>query len=138
MDSALDRYEACPHLRMSIRSALLTLCLSLVGTTVVQAQSTAVELNDAGWALLERGEGARAAKVFKEALALEPDDPVLLFGAGAAAHLDGRPKDASAHLRRALEYNPKLTQASLLFGEIAYADGDVALAIRTYENALKY
>jgi tetratricopeptide (TPR) repeat protein len=124
---------------MSMRSVLLTLCLSLAATAAaIQAQSTVVELNDAGWAMLKRGEGARAAKVFAEALTLEPDNPALLFGAGTAAHFDGRPKDATTHLRRALEYNPKLTSASLLFGEIAYAEGDVALAITTYEKALKY
>ena len=121
-----------------MRAALVTLCLSLVGTSVVHAQSSVVELRDTGWKMLERGEGARAAKLFAEALALEPGDPTLLFGAGAAAHLDGRPTDATAHLRRALEFNPRLTPASLLLGEIAYAEGDVAVAITTYENALKY
>jgi hypothetical protein len=123
---------------MSMRFAVVTLCASLVGSSVLQAQSTVVELNDAGWKMLERGEGPRAARLFAEALALEPDNPVLLFGAGTAAHLAGRPNDATTHLRRALEHNPTLTAASLLFGEIAYAEGDVALAITTYEKALQY
>jgi tetratricopeptide (TPR) repeat protein len=120
-----------------MRSALVILCVSLAASPV-QAQSTVVELNDAGWKMLERGETARAAKLFAEALAEQPDEPVLLFGAGTAAHLAGRPKDAAAHLRRALERNPRLTPASILFGEIAYAEGDVALAIATYEKALKH
>ena len=132
------RHEACPHVRMPIRSALVTICLSLLAFSGVQAQSTSAELNAAGWKLLERGESARAAKVFAEALGLEPDNPVLLFGAGAAAHVGGRPKDAMVHLRRALEHSPTFTEASQLFGEIAYAEGDVALAIATYEKALKH
>lgn len=123
---------------MSKRSALATLCLSLAAASVIHAQSTVVELNDAGWKLLQRGESVRAAKLFTEALALEPDDPVLLFGAGTAAHIGGRPKDATSYLRRSLEHDPTLTPASLLFGELAYAEGDVALAITTYEKALKY
>jgi len=123
---------------MSMRSALAAICLSLAATSVVHTQSTVVELNDAGWKLLQRGESARAAKLFAEALTLEPDDPVLLFGAGTAAHLGGRPRDATTYLRRSLEHDPTLTSASLLFGEIAYAEGDVALAITTYERALKY
>jgi tetratricopeptide (TPR) repeat protein len=123
---------------MSMRSALVTLCLSLAATSTIHAQSTVVELNEAGWKLLQRGESGRAAKLFAEALTLEPDEPVLLFGAGTAAHLGGRPKDATSYLRRSLEHNPALTPASLLFGEIAYAEGDVALAIATYEKALKY
>jgi hypothetical protein len=123
---------------MSTRSALAALCLSVFASGVIQAQSTSVELNDAGWTMLQRGEGARAAKLFAEALALEPDDPVLLFGAGAAAHLDGRPGDAMTRLQRALKFNPRLTPASLLLGQIAYSEGDVALAITIYEKALKY
>ncbi len=123
---------------MSTRSLLLALCLSLSAISVIQAQSTAVELNDAGWKMVERGDAARAARLFADALALEPDEPVLRFGAGVAAYLGGRPKDAVVHLRRALDINPRLTQAALLLGEIAYAEGDVALAIATVEKALKY
>ena len=70
--------------------------------------------------------------------ALKPNDPVLLFGAGSAAYVDRRPQDASSHLRRALEFNPRLTGASRLLGELAYADGDVAQAITIYEKALKH
>jgi tetratricopeptide (TPR) repeat protein len=121
-----------------MRRAVFTICLSLVAVSVVQAQSTVAELNETGWAMLKRGDGARAAKVFAEALTLEPENPALWFGAGTAAHLDGRPKDATTHLQRALDYNPTLTPASLLLGEIAYAEGDVALAIATYEKALKH
>jgi tetratricopeptide (TPR) repeat protein len=123
---------------MPMRSVLLALCLGLVGTSGVHAQSTVVELNDAGWKFVEQRDGARAAKVFAEALSLEPNNPVLLFGAGSAAYVDRRLKDATAHLQRALEFNPKLTQASVLLGEIAYAEGDVSVAITTYEKALKY
>jgi hypothetical protein len=104
----------------------------------VGAQSSVLELNDAGWKAIEQGDGMRAARLFREALAERPDDPVLLFGAGAAAHLDGRPKDAIAGLQRAVEVNPKLTPAALLLGEIAYAEGDVAQAISVYEKALEH
>lgn len=123
---------------MSARSTSVTLCLSALATVFIQAQSGVLELNDAGWKMLQQREGARAAKLFADALAIEPDDPVLLFGAGAAAHLEGRPKEAMTRLKRALEFNPRLTSASLLLGEIVYAQGDVALAISIYEKALKY
>ncbi len=123
---------------MPKRHACVALCLSVLATAAVHAQSTVVELNDAGWKMLQSGEGARAGKLFAEALALKPNDPVLLFGAGAAAHLDGRPRDAMGRLQRALEFNPGLTGASLLLGQIAYAENDVATAIAVYEKALKY
>lgn len=122
---------------MSIRVCAAT-CVALLSFQPVHAQSTVVELNDAGWKMLQSDDGARAARLFAEALALEPDHPILLFGAGAAAHLQGMPKEAMARLQRALEFNPQLTPASLLLGQIAYNEGDVALAIATYEKALKY
>src|SRR5439155_387835 len=104
----------------------------------LQAQSRLVELNDAGWKALRDGYSDRAAALFAKALAERPDDPVLLFGSGAASSAQGNQKEAMACLQRALEIDPKLIQASRLLGRIAYAEGDVDLAIRTYENALKY
>jgi tetratricopeptide (TPR) repeat protein len=63
---------------------------------------------------------------------------VLLFGAGVASHLQGKTKEAIARLRRALEVNPRLVEASRVLGVVAFGAGDVALAVATYEQALKY
>jgi hypothetical protein len=101
-------------------------------------QSRVNELNDAGWKALREGYASRAAGLFADALALRPDNPVLLMGAGAAAHAQGREKDAMARLQKALTVKPDLTPASVLLGQIAFDEGDVGLAIRTYEGALKY
>jgi tetratricopeptide (TPR) repeat protein len=95
-------------------------------------------LNDQGWKVLQSGDADRAARLFAEALDLQPDEPVLLFGAGAAAHLQGRSKDATTRLRRALELAPDLTQASMLLGQIEYGNGEVSKAIAIYENALTH
>ena len=48
---------------------------------------------------------------------------------------DGR-RTHCTHLQRALDANPRLTQAALLLGEIAYSEGDVAMAIATLEKTL--
>jgi len=69
---------------------------------------------------------------------MQPRDATLLFGAGVAAHLQGREQDASTALRQALQLEPRLTQASAWLGEIAHTEGDLDLAIKTYETALKY
>jgi len=97
-----------------------------------------IELNDAAWKALDDGYPKRAANLFAEALTLQPDEPVLLMGAGAAAHAQGNQKDAMTSLQRALTVKPGLTPASVLLGHIAFDEGDIELAIRTYENALKY
>jgi tetratricopeptide (TPR) repeat protein len=120
-----------------VRLANIALCLLLIAPASAFAQS-ARELNDAGWKLLEGGDAARASKLFAEALTKEPDQPALLLGAGVSAHLLGRSKEATRPLRRALDLDPRLTPASLLLGQIAYSDGNVAEAIAIYEKALTH
>jgi tetratricopeptide (TPR) repeat protein len=118
---------------------LAVFCLLLLSGATLHAQSSAVaELNEAGWKALQEGDGDRAMSRFTEALTLRPSDPVLLLGAGAAAHVQGRPRDAMARLKRAVEINPRLLEASKLLGAIAYQEGETDLAIRTYEAALKF
>ena len=110
----------------------------IVSSGSLIAQSNIAELNESGWRLLQGGDGPRAAKVFAEALEAQPNNPVLLFGAGVAAHLQGRGKEATTSLRRALEIAPDMTPASMLLGQIEYSTGDVSQAISTYEKALTH
>lgn len=123
---------------MQRRSFPAVVCLILLSCTQLRAQSTALELNEAGWKAVSAGDGRRAATLFNEALTLRPNDPVLLLGAGAAARLEGKPREAMAHLKQSVQINPRLTAASVLLGQIAYEEGDAELAIRTYEAALKH
>ena len=104
----------------------------------VHGQSRVNELNDAGWKALRDGYQDRAASLFAEALTLRPNDPVLLTGAGAAAHAQGKQKDAMTSLQKALDVMPGFTPASILLGQIAYDEGEVDRAIRAYEDALKH
>jgi len=108
----------------------------MLAPTTARAQSSAADLNKSGWAAVENNDGDKAAQAFREALNLRPRDPVLTFGAGVAAHLQGREHDASLLLQKALELDPRLVAASTLLGEIAYQEGELDLAIRTYEAAL--
>jgi tetratricopeptide (TPR) repeat protein len=94
------------------------------------------EALEAGFAALQKNDGDRAATAFRRALAAEPENPAALYGAGAAAYLQGRNPDAISFLKRALAIEPRLTAASALLGEIAYHQGDLSFAIKTYENAL--
>src|SRR5262245_32752437 len=114
------------------------LCVMALCVATVHGQSRVNELNEAGWKALRDGYQDRAASLFAEALTLRPDDPVLLMGAGAAAHAQGKQKDAMTSLQKALDVMPGLTPASILLGQIAFDEGDVELAIRTYATALKH
>jgi tetratricopeptide (TPR) repeat protein len=118
-----------------IVAACLALSVSVVG---VHAQSNPAELAEAGWKALRNENPKRAAALFAEALQVLPDEPALLYGAGAAAHALGKPREAMAWLERSLELRPQLTVASALLGRIAFDEGDSDLAMRTYDAALKY
>jgi hypothetical protein len=121
---------------MSFPRISLALALGLVLAAPVRGQSvTPVE---AGVLALQAGDIDKAASIFAEGLRRNPRDPSLHMGAGVTAHLLGRDDEARTFLTRALELSPRYTSASALLGEIAYEQGDVDLAIHTYEEALKY
>jgi len=117
---------------------MTALCLTVLALASLHAQSSVTELNDAGWKALRDGNGARAEAIFSEALTLRPNDPVLVLGSGAAAQAQGHHREAILRLQRALDLEPRLTVASKLLGQIAYNEGEIDLAIRTHEKALKY
>jgi hypothetical protein len=125
-------------LALSIRIIAAAIILTMLSAVSVHTQSRVVELNDAGWKAIGRGEGTRAATLFAEALTIRPEDPVLVLGAGAAAHIQGKTDLAVKRLKQALAIKPGLLEASRMLGAIAYSTGDLPLAIRTYEEALKH
>jgi len=126
----------------SIPATLLAIVLSagLAGAAArpAAAQSRAAQLNTAGWQAIEMRNPELAARLFAEALTLKANDPVLLFGAGVAEFMQGRTTDATWRLQRALDLNPRLTEASRLLGRIAHEAGDLDGAIAAYEQALKF
>src|SRR5687768_9061424 len=112
---------------------ICTLVLAAVGATETAGQSD-IPAPDA-WAALERGDAAKAAAIFREALERSPNNPALHYGAGYAAHVLGRADAAMSALKKAIEFDPQFAQAMLLLGHLAYAGGDLDLAIKTYERA---
>jgi tetratricopeptide (TPR) repeat protein len=117
------------------RAAMAVILLCSIGAPA-RGQSTPTDAVQAGFTALERGDADAASRVFRGALSGHPRDPILLYGAGIAAYLQGRERDALQMLQQALQFEPRLTQASALLGAIAYRQGDLDLAIKTYENAL--
>jgi len=118
-----------------LRPAALV-CLFIASDVAITAQSTVTQLADTGWQAINKGDADKAASAFREALTMSPRDPVLNLGAGTAAHLQGRDQDATVFLQKAVALNPALVEASTLLGEIVYRQGNLDLAIKTYEAAL--
>ena len=116
---------------------MLSVWLALAAAAPLGAQTnTAGQLAQQGWQALQAGDGERAASLFHQALAARPNDDALNFGAGVAAHLLGRDDEAERSLKRALELNPRLTDAAKLLGDIEYNAGYLDDAIRLYEQVI--
>src|SRR5262245_42994849 len=90
-----------------------------------------------GWEALQRGDGEKAAAAFRTLLASNPNDARTLMGAGLAAHLIGRDDQALSYLKRSVQADPDNVEASYYLAQAAYAQGDLNLAIKSYERVLK-
>jgi len=113
--------------------ALLLVCV-LVGSA---SQALAQSPGKAGWEAIQRGDGEKAAAAFKTELALNPNDSRLLTGAGLAAHLLGHDDQAIVFLKRAVQADGKDGQATYELAQLAYAQGDRELAVKSLERAVK-
>ncbi len=119
-----------------LRQVLLLSALWMtVSATALAAQVNPLVdlLAQDGWNALAAGHAAAAAKLFQQALAIDPNNPELYFGAGTAAYLDRRDEAAQTALERALQLNPALPRAREALGLVQYRRGDLFGAIRTYE-----
>jgi tetratricopeptide (TPR) repeat protein len=90
-----------------------------------------------GWEAIQRGDGEKAASAFRAVLAVNPRDARALTGAGLAAHLLGQDDAAVSYLKRALQVDADNVYASYALGSIAYGQGDIDLAIKSYERVVK-
>jgi tetratricopeptide repeat protein/peptidase MA superfamily protein len=118
------------------RLALLCLAILVVTAGADAMSSPQSELpTPEAWEALNRGDAAKAASLFREALERSPHNPILHYGAGRAAFALGRYDAATWALKRALEYDSSFVQAAALLGVVAYANSDLDLAIRSMEKA---
>jgi tetratricopeptide (TPR) repeat protein len=91
----------------------------------------------AGWEAIQRGDGEKAASAFRAQLASNPNDARALTGAALAAHLTGRDDQALAYAKRAVQLDGESAYAHYILGQLAYAEGDIDLAIKSYERVVK-
>ena len=110
--------------------AVLVLMLAL-------AQSGSQDPKRAGWEAIQRQDGEKAASSFRAVLANNPRDVEALTGAAMAAHLLGRDDEAIRYFKRAIEIRPDFVYAHFYLGQIAYSQGDLDLAIKSWETVVK-
>jgi tetratricopeptide (TPR) repeat protein len=101
------------------------------------AQSGIQDPKRAGWEAIQRQDGEKAAAAFRAVLAANPRDVEGLTGAAMAAHLLGRDDEAIRNFKRAIEIRPDFVYAHFYLGQIAYAQGDLDLAIKSWETVVK-
>src|SRR5262245_40708652 len=127
-------------IRMSSRRvAGLAACVMMWaawGASPVGGQQREVVAPEA-WAALQDGDAAKAASIFRQELERRPSDPYLYYGAGWAAHVLGREEAAISALKKAVEIEPRFSQALAMLAEVAYGSGDIDLAIRSLEKATR-
>ncbi len=116
---------------------VFVLLMTFVTVGTAGAQNTLEGPARAGWDAIEKRDAQRAASAFRQALEMNPDDPVSLLGSGIAALMLGRLDDAHRAVQRSLQLEPKLTYAAIILGQIKYREGDLDGAVRAYEQALK-
>jgi tetratricopeptide (TPR) repeat protein len=121
---------------MSICRLVLVALLTVGPATSLCAQPAMSEAVEKGFQALQNGDTDTAASIFGEALTRRPKDPLVLFGAGVVAKVQGQDEHAIALLKQALQIEPRLAAAALILGEILYRQGDVDLAIGLYERAI--
>jgi tetratricopeptide (TPR) repeat protein len=122
--------------RLRANSTCLALAFGVLAIARLSAQIDphAALLERGAWEALAAGRTQAAAAAFREAIAIDGTNARLHLGAGMAATLERRDRDASDAFERALALDPKLTKARALLGQVQHRLNDFAGAIRTYET----
>jgi hypothetical protein len=92
-------------------------------------------LEQAGWEAVEANRLPLATSIFKEAIALDPRNAALRYGAGIAAFRQRHDAEARQHFEQALVLDPKLTRARVQLAHVARRQGDFNEAITLIETA---
>lgn len=93
------------------RSGRFDQALRVLDRLLAEQPSEAAGWHLKGALLLQRAEAGPAAQALERALALAPDDPLVLTNLGAAQHLTGLTAAAEATLKRAMALRPGFAPA---------------------------
>jgi tetratricopeptide (TPR) repeat protein len=90
-----------------------------------------------GTAAIEHRRFGEALDAFTRAMALQPEDATLCFGAGVAAFMLGQDEAAQTRFECALALNPDYLEAAVWLGDLHYRAGRLSEAIAIYKMALR-
>jgi hypothetical protein len=116
--------------------AAVAICCAAAAPAHAQIDPRNALIERNAWEALNTGHAHDAVEGFREAIASDPKNARLHLGAGMAASLERRDTDARDEFERAIQLDPKLTQARVLLGQTQYRLGDRLGAIRTYDTLL--
>ncbi|WP_010260188.1 tetratricopeptide repeat protein [Treponema primitia] len=97
---------------------------------------TAASLNDSGIALTEANRPYEAIPLFRKALIMEPENPLLWMNLGIAQQRTGDYEEALNSFQRAVYIDDDLTEAWVSMGLIYYEIEQLDLAEECYHSAL--
>jgi len=108
----------------------------LIGAMLLTQNSPRVSMLDQqGWAAIKDGKPAAAVDLFREAIKLDPKNPMLRLGAGTAEFQQRHDAEAKALFEEALDLDSKLSIARIGLAQVIKRQGDLNEAIRQYEIA---
>lgn len=113
----------------------MTLPAFLLIVALGQNSPRVAMLEQSGWEALEANRLPQAASLFMEAIALDPKNAALRYGAGLAAFLRRHDAEARRYFEEALALDPTLTRARIQLAQVARRQGDLNDAIRLLEAA---
>ena len=102
----------------------------------IECMETAASLNDSGIALTEARRPDEAIPLFRQALIMEPENPLLWLNLGIAQQRTGDYRNALESFERALAIDDNLEDAWLSMGLIHYEQKQFELAEDCYHFAL--
>src|SRR5499427_729396 len=105
---------------------------------LIELAPGAESVNNAGAALLAKGENEKALNRFRTALANSPNDMVYRFNVGYAQLRAGNFAEAIQHLRAVAQADPRDGEAQFLLAKALAASGQQAEATRADNEAKRY
>jgi tetratricopeptide (TPR) repeat protein len=113
----------------------MKLAVLLLALAIEQNSPRVAMLAQSGWEAIDANRLPLAAAIFKEAIALDPKNASLRYGAGLAAFLQRHDAEARQHFEQALVLDPKLARARVQLAQVARRQGGFNEAITLLETA---